>query len=153
MKNSTDIRAKLIFIFIIVMLWIAIFLLLGRGLNSMYSRDLWGLMFIGAALITFFGFLQLPGNVDVNGSFQESRIRFAIAATLIVAYLVYFGSVVYLGPDLDKETGEKLPTFAEDMLPTLTNLLTITISFYFGSTAAIEVADKLSQNKDSSKND
>lgn len=150
MKNKEYLNKRIIFIFIIVIVWIATFLWLGRVFGS---RDLWGLMLIGAALITFFGFLQLPGSTNENDTFQESRIRLAIAATLIVAYLVYFGSVIYLDPEKDKETNKVVKTFAEDMLPTLTNLLTITLSFYFGSTAAIEVAGKLSQNNDSNAKD
>jgi hypothetical protein len=97
-------------------------------------------MLIGAALLTFFGFLQLPGTIDENGAFRESQIRLAIAATLVVAYLVYFGSAVYLEPVM--KDGNRVHTFAEDLFPTLTNLLTITISFYFGSTAAIEIAKR-----------
>lgn len=142
MGIKNDINKRIIFISIILILWVAIFLLSGRIFKS---RDLWGLMLIGSALITFFGFLQMPGSVNEKGEFQESRIRLAIAATFIVSYVIYFGSVIYLDPAKDERTGELVTTFAKDMLPTLTNLLSITISFYFGSTAAIEIAGKLSK--------
>nr|CAP48589.1 putative integron gene cassette protein [uncultured bacterium] len=150
MKNKMHFSARVIFILLMVMVWVTVFLIWGRENES---RDLWGLMFIGAALITFFGFLAIPGSSSESGAFQESRIRLAIAAALIVGYLVYFGSVVYLDPEIDQETGKVIQTFATEMLPTLTNLLTVTISFYFGSTAAIEVAGKLSQKNGSSTKD
>jgi hypothetical protein len=131
---------------IIIILWVALFLWLGRHYEW---RDYWALMLIGAALFTFFGILQLPANTDEKGAFSESRIRLAISATLTVSYLVYLGSVVYLDPVLNAQ-GNRVPTFADDLFPTLTNLLTVTISFYFGSTAAIEIAGSRPR-KDGSK--
>ncbi len=133
MATKINQRSRISLIGIVVMVWVVPFLWLGRRYGAI---DLWGIMLIGAALVTFFGMLQMPGSVDENGIFRESQIRLAVAATLIVTYLVYFGSVVYLAPS---------ETFGRDLLPSLTNLLMVAISFYFGSTAAIEIADSLSK--------
>ena len=141
MDNKLNIGKSLFLTGVAVISWIALFLWLGRKYQVI---DFWAIMLIGSAVITFFSFLGLPGNVDKNGAFRESRIRLAIAGTLIIAYLVYFGSVVYLVPGVDK-SGKEIETFARNVLPTLTNLLMVTISFYFGSTAAIEIAGSLSK--------
>ncbi len=145
MENKFNIGKKIFLISIVVISWVALFLWLGRKYGAI---DFWAIMLIGAAVITFFAFLGLPGNVDENGAFRESRIRLAIVATLIIAYIVYFGSVVYLDSSLNNNE-KGIDTFARDLLPTLTNLLMVTISFYFGSTAATEIAASLSKKSGS----
>jgi len=146
--QSLTIGRGIFFTFLAVICWIALFMWLGQHSEG-HDIFFWAIMLIGSSVITFFAFLGLPGNV-INGSFSESRIRLAITATLIITYLVYFGSVVYLGSDVP-ESGKRIASFAKDLLPTLTNLLMVTISFYFGSTAGIKIAEIL-KTKSGSQN-
>ena len=148
MGKQLRIEKTIFVVCVVVISWIIVFMWLGRTYKGQGNVDFWAIMLIGSAVITFFAFLGLPGNVDENGAFRESRIRLAVTATLIITYLVYFGSVVYLSPEVD-EGGKIVNTFAQDLLPTLTNLLMVTISFYFGSTAAIEIAGSLSKRRGS----
>ena len=124
---------RFIAICVVVLLWVGGLLYLGRTSNS---RDAWAMMLIGSSLITFFGILH---NIADEIPKLEARIRLAICATLVVAYLVYFGSVVYLEPALD-DKGNRIKTFADEIFPTLTTLVTVAVSFYFGSTAAIQIS-------------
>src|SRR6185503_18261872 len=68
------------------------------------------------ALTTLFGCLALPGSRDPEGNFRESRIRFSIAITVLVLYLVFFGMSVFWTDGANK-----------DMVATLTNLLMVVI--------------------------
>ncbi|MEK6152909.1 hypothetical protein WIW50_06605 [Flavobacteriaceae bacterium 3-367] len=141
-------RKELFLTCLAILLWVLIFMWLGRAYGNI---DLWAVMLIGATLIAFFGLLGLPGGIAPDGSIKESRVRLAIAGSLIIIYLVYFGSVVYLDDSPKGVDGKTVESFAETMMPTLTNLLTVTISFYFGATAAIEVADAVSKKKKGNK--
>ena len=145
MEINKKLFKKMVLIGIAVVSWVALFLWLGRTTGT---RDFWAMMLIGAAAITFFGFLGLPGNIDDKGAFRESRIRLSITGTLLIVYLIYFGSIVYLQPDTDAE-GNIIKTEAESLLPTLTNLLMVTIPFYFGSSVAVEIANLQSKKGDS----
>jgi hypothetical protein len=133
-----QVHIGLVIICIVLLLWVGILGWLGRRYEYV---DLWAFSLVGAAFIVFFGFALLPGTVQEDGSFSESRLRLALCATILVVYLVYFASTVYLNPTFTKE-GKELKTFAADMLPTLTNLLSITLAFYFGSSAVSAVAGK-----------
>lgn len=137
-------RKQLFLTCLVILLWVLLFMWLGRAYGNI---DLWALMLIGATLIAFFGLLGLPNGTTADGSIKESRVRLAIAGSLVIIYLVYFGSVVYLDASPQEVDGKAVEGFAETMMPTLTNLLTVTISFYFGATAAIEVADAVSKKK------
>ena len=139
MKYIGAFATRITLLAILVIAWVGFFTWLGRRLDMV---DWWALGLIGAALFTFFGLLI--GSIDQNGALRESQIRLAITATLIVIYVVYFGTSVYFIAERN-ERGEPLPSFAKDLLPTLTNLLMVSISFYFGSTAAIEIAKTLSK--------
>jgi hypothetical protein len=122
---------------------VAIVAVVSLGLWAGYyfhHRAFLGLMMVIVAVIVFFGLLACPGSYQ-GGTFSEARIRLAITATLLIAYLVYFGTVVFLEKNPDEAA------FAPDVLPTLTNLLSITIPFYFGATAALEIAKVRSQGK------
>lgn len=143
MDNGQNIVKKLFLLSFVLILWVTLFLWLGRTFGKI---DFWGMMLIGASVITFFGMLGLPGSVDKNGSFRESRIRLAITASFIVLYLVFFGSLENIDKTYDAN-GDEIKTFASDLLPLLNSILMVTISFYFGSTAAIEIADSLSKKR------
>ncbi len=143
MTNTSIIIKRLFFTCFIVIAWIILFYLL----NFFYSEvNFWAIMLIGASIITFFGLLGLPGGITTNGTLVEAKIRFAITGSLVIVYLVYFGSVVYLHKDAQNEDDLTIGSFASTMIPTLSNLLMVVVSFYFGSTAAIEIANTVSKN-------
>jgi hypothetical protein len=89
------------------------------------------LTLVFTAVLTLFGTLALPGAQDEGGSFREPRIRFSIAITILVLYLVYFGMAVWWDTGTNKE-----------MVETLTNLMMVVIPFYFGASAVAQVAQK-----------
>lgn len=144
MEDRSNIVKWLAVICIIIVSWASLFLLMGRFWGENGLRELWAIMLIGSAIIAFYTTLAFPGSIDEHGIIRESRIRLAVMSALLMTYLVYFGSVVYL------DVEQHIETFAKEVLPTLTQLLAITISFYFGSTAAIEIL-KGSGKKDGSK--
>lgn len=84
--------------------------------------------------IMLFGVLSLPGGRDADGNFREERVRFAIAATLVVVYLVLFSIAVLWGANDNN--------INKDMLDTLTDMMTIVLPFYFGTSGAVEWAKR-----------
>lgn len=98
-----------------------------------------GVTLVLIAFINFFGFLGLPGAVGRGGEFRESRIRLGIAASLLLVYLTYFGTIVFLAAPQN-------PTQEEKLLATLTSLLSIVIPFYFGASAAVEIGSRLKKD-------
>ncbi|MEJ2094075.1 MAG: hypothetical protein P8X93_02550 [Gammaproteobacteria bacterium] len=83
-----------------------------------------------AMIITLFGLLALPGARTDEGVFREERIRFAIAATLLVVYFVLFCNSVLFG-ESDENINFK-------MMDTMTTLMTIVLPFYFGTSGLVE---------------
>ena len=90
------------------------------------------LMLVLVALVAFFGLLMSPGATNEDGTVREARIRLAIAATLVIVYVVFFGTTVFFR-DPKATSG-----FAEKMLETLTTMLTVVLPFYFGASAVAE---------------
>lgn len=112
----------------------------GVGLAYWLDHEIiFGLVLILVALITFFAFLMAPGSFEKRGQFNESRIRLAITATLLLVYLVYLGIQIFLSG---------APTeFHRQMFPSLTTLLSVTIPFYFGASVAAEIGTAQSTEK------
>jgi len=142
MKDIYTIKSKLILTCIVILVWVILFTSLAKYYGAL---NFWALMLIGASAIAFFAILALPGGIAPDGTIKESRIRFAIAGSLMVVYLVYFGSVAYLDYVAKDAQDGATETFAITIMPTLSNLLMVTVSFYFGSTAAIEIANTVSK--------
>jgi hypothetical protein len=89
-------------------------------------------------VITLFGLLALPGARNNEGVFREERIRFAIAATLVVVYFVLFCNSVLFGE------GDK--SINPEMMKTLTQLMIIVLPFYFGTSGLVEWAKRREDN-------
>ncbi len=95
-------------------------------------------------IITLFGLLALPGGRNDQGFFREERIRLAIAATLLVVYFVLFCNAVLFG-----KSDTNINT---EMMGTLTQLMTIVLPFYFGTSGLVEWAKRREkQRKDISE--
>ncbi len=90
-------------------------------------------------VITLFGVLALPGGRDDKGVFREERVRLAIAATLLVVYFVLFCNAVLFG--------KSDTNINEEMMKTLTQLMTIVLPFYFGTSGLVEWAKRKEEKK------
>ena len=90
------------------------------------------LTLICVAVTTLFGTLCVGGNQADQGSFSESRIRLAIALSILVLYLLFFSMAVFWRTD----------GLNPKMIETLTNLLMVVIPFYFGASAAAQIGKK-----------
>jgi hypothetical protein len=95
----------------------------------------YGLMTVSVGFITFFGILDMPGGKDADGAFTSGRVRFCITITLVLLFVVFFGTTAYWSDSQVDKVGE----FPKLMVTTLGNLLQIVIPFYFGATAAVEI--------------
>lgn len=95
------------------------------------------------AIISFFGILIIPGGWSEGKGFSEGRVRFAITAALVMLYIIYFATVIFWF---------NVPEARQDELPkalfnTLADMLKIVLPFYFGATAASEIAKSRRNSK------
>ena len=91
--------------------------------------------FVG--ITSFFGVLYLPGGWSESQGFSESRIRFAVTASLLLLFIAYYSMAVFWF-DV-KEGGEAKSPLTDGLLETLADLLKIVIPFYFSAEVAREV--------------
>lgn len=114
---------------------------IGGYLFAHETRMAFSILFVLVVLITYFGFLMLPGGFRKETGFSESRIRLTIASTLTLTYLIYFCTVTFLSEEYATEMGDM------KLLETLTELLKIVLPFYFGAAAASEIIQKRTETK------
>lgn len=107
-----------------------IVIILGFYLSKVVDNTILGVMIAIVAIITFFGIFMLPGRSE-ESTIKNSRIRFAIAASLVVVYLIYVGIVIFMPGSL---TG-----VAKELFPTITTLLAVVVPFYFGAEVVVKV--------------
>jgi amino acid transporter len=84
---------------------------------------------VATAIVTFFGFLRLPP--DTHTGISDGRLRFAIAASTIVTYLVFVGSAGLF------QNGGELSELSRLLLTSFTTIVGVIIAFYFGSSAYV----------------
>jgi hypothetical protein len=88
---------------------------------------------------------MLPGGFAEKTGFSESRIRLAITSTLFITYIVYWGTIIFWSKEgLENSYNQKL-------FETLTDLLGLVLPFYFGATAAVQVAEVIQRGSKTTK--
>jgi hypothetical protein len=100
------------------------------------------MMLAGVGIVTFFGVLSLPTEGDDVTRLTEPRMRLALTAALVLTYLVYFSVAAWRA-----ESGVQL---SMPLLETLTGMIMVVLPFYFGATAAVEIARAVSQSPSTS---
>lgn len=93
---------------------------------------------VAAALIAFFWFASDSKQLASTGGQGEGSFRKAIAAGIVVEYLVVVGLVAYLQGATDKT----LPPITEAFVTSFTSIVGVVIAFYFGASAYVEVKSK-----------
>jgi hypothetical protein len=83
-----------------------------------------------AGVITFFAMLTERRNTQPTSGGDNERLRQAIAAAVVVQYLVLVGIVAYF-----INGAEKLPPITETMLTSFTTVASVVVAFYFGASA------------------
>lgn len=98
-----------------------------RALNAMLGLG---------AIASFFGILALPGGWSEGRGFTEARVRLALTSTLVMLYVLYFSTAIFWFGTPESEPSP----LGETLFTTLSNLLMVVVPFYFGTTAATEIA-------------
>lgn len=99
-----------------------------------------------AGVITFFSFLT-ERTRDGNASNADERLRHAIAAAIVVQYLVLVGIVSYFV----NSSMEKLPAITETMLSSFTTVTSVVVAFYFGASVFSAAKNKSKVDNESEK--
>ncbi|MFM0175420.1 hypothetical protein [Paraburkholderia sediminicola] len=96
-----------------------------------FETDLPETVTVAAAAVITFAFFLAPSHFP--NSDEETRFRRAVAAAIIVAYLVMVSIAVFFigGPD-------KLPPLTESLISSFTTFVGVVLAAYFGSSAYVE---------------
>lgn len=90
-----------------------------------------------AGVITFFAMLTERRNGTATTGSDNESLRQAIAAAVVVQYLVLVGIVAYFINGV-----EKLPPITETMLSSFTTVASVVVAFYFGASAFVDSKGK-----------
>ena len=98
-------------------------------------------------VVTFFGITDLNRSAEGSRLFREEDLRTAIAGSLVVTYLfiVCFTSFVKSADTAGIVTREFIQSFSQ--------VISVTIAFYFGATAATQIFGKRKGNEQDTKSD
>ena|SRR3989442_12199735 len=98
-------------------------------------------------VVTFFGITDLNRSAEGNGVFREEHLRTAIAGSLVVTYLfiVCFSSFV--------RSAETAGVVTKEFIQSFSQVISVTIAFYFGATAATQIFGRRRGNEQGTKSD
>lgn len=88
---------------------------------------------IAAALITFFWVLSGSTGSGAGLPSEDGVLRKAIAASLVVEYLVLVGTFAFWGG-----ATEALAPLTQQLVTSFTTIIGVVIAFYFGASAYVE---------------
>jgi hypothetical protein len=96
-------------------------------------------------VVTFFGIMELNRSAGDSRVFREDNLRTAIAGSLVVTYLfiVCFTSFV--------RTAEAAGVVTKEFIQSFSQVISVTIAFYFGATAATQIFGKRNGNEQDTK--
>ena len=98
-------------------------------------------------VVTFFGVTELNRSSGDGRLFREENLRTAIASSLVLSYLfiVCFTAFTRSSAEAGAVTKEFMQSFAQ--------VISVTIAFYFGVTAATQIFGKHKENEQGTKRD
>ena len=98
-------------------------------------------------VVTFLGITDLNRSAEDSRLFRDENLRTAIAGSLVVTYLfiVCFTSFVRSADTAGIVTREFIQSFSQ--------VISVTIAFYFGATAATQIFGKHKGNEQDTKSD
>jgi hypothetical protein len=95
-------------------------------------------------IVTFFFFASRDAHTSSDAVGRESRLRNAIAAAVVIEYLVMVGLVAYF---VASEENQQLDPITNTLVASFTSIVGVVIAFYFGSSAYLEVQERQSSNQ------
>jgi hypothetical protein len=98
-------------------------------------------------VMTFFGITNLTRTSEDGRLFNDENLRTAIASSLVLTYLfvVCFTAFVKSSSEAGAVTKEFIQSFSQ--------VISVTIAFYFGATAATQIFGKRKENEQDGRRD
>jgi hypothetical protein len=93
----------------------------------------------------FFGIIAASQSSDSKGFFSKDHLRTAITGAVLITYLFILCFSVFI------KTPSEMSQLTTSLINSLTSLVTVTIAFYFGASAAVQILGKSETNKENSK--
>jgi hypothetical protein len=91
---------------------------------------------VATSIISFFGFLIVGMESDQSKRLNERNLRFAIASSVVITYLVVVGMGIFF------VNAGKMPEIANSLLTSFTSIVGIVVAFFFGASAYTEMRIK-----------
>jgi hypothetical protein len=90
-------------------------------------------MVAAVAIVSFFGLYKLSLPSEETAQDREASLRFAIAGSIVIEYLVLVGIVAFF-----KQGPDELPPITNTLITSFTTIVGVVIAFYFGSSAYVQ---------------
>lgn len=96
-------------------------------------------------IITFFGITDLNRSTEDSKVFREENLRTAIAGSLIVTYLFIVCFTAFV------RTADTAGTVTREFIQSFSQVISVTIAFYFSATAATQIFGKRKDEEQDTK--
>ncbi|MBN7796484.1 hypothetical protein [Parahaliea mediterranea] len=110
--------------------------LMAIGLPAAWILDTdmpFSIVVAGTGIIAFFGLYDISLPESPTAQDKESSLRFSIAGSLVIEYIVLVGVVAFF-----REGPDDMPIITQTMLSNFTSVVGVVIVFYFGSSAYLQ---------------
>ena len=103
------------------------------------GKDRWNLDFVvgvtafSIGVVTFFGVTALNRSAQEQQVLNDERLRTAIACSLVMSYLFMVGFTTFVGNALT------VGPVTQEFIRSFASVIGITIAFYFGASAAVQI--------------
>ena len=116
---------------------------LGSAVWSFFpGKERWNVDFVvgvtafSVGVVTFFGVTALNRSAQEQQVLNDERLRTAIACSLVMSYLFMVGFTTFVGNALT------VGPVTKEFIQSFSSIIGITIAFYFGASAAIQIFGK-----------
>jgi hypothetical protein len=99
------------------------------------------------AVMTFFGVTALNRSTEDTKAFREENLRTAIAASLVFTYLFIVCFTAFV------RSAETAGVVTKEFMQSFSQVISVTIAFYFGATAATQIFGKRKDIEKETKGD
>lgn len=120
---------------VLVLLFVAVGTVLAAYLESDYPIIV---TIISTGVTTFFGFLAHQIRAHPKTGINDSSMRIAITASLVITYFVFVGYTAFYDASTSGKSGNGVSDIARMAITSFTTIVGAAMVFYFGTSAYLQ---------------